>query len=171
MGPTFCVLLPRPLGEADMDAINDWLRDRTTWLKRRGIEWEFQLAPRSCISMLAVVPFGAESRGDGTATRVSMPTEVQYEFQISLLWLPKVSIQLDNLCRSDLAGHKMLAECAAHFARLHGGVIEIGSAANNADIVSGRRFELNEPGAPENLLVDADFMDEWVRHPLFHLQG
>ena len=89
---------------------------------------------------------------------------------LALDYLPATSLQLDNRSRSDLEGHKMMAQCAAHFARQFLGVIEIGDAARGSNIQSGKRFDMNEQGGIEGSLVDADFMDEWAQHPDFGLQ-
>ena len=169
MGPTLFVHLPRAVSAEDMEVIDRWLRGHASVLERKGIEWEFHFTPQSCISTLAVVPFGAESRGDGTATEPYLSEDEQLPYLAALDYLPTASLQLDNLCRSDREGHKMLSQLAAHLAREHGGVIEIGESARGSDIRSGKRFDMNAQGNIEDLLVDADFMEEWALHPDFHL--
>ena len=174
MGPTLFVHLPQSLSADDKEAIDAWLSQRTISLQWQGIEWEFNFTKDNCTSSLAIVPFGAESAGNGTATDVYMEEDERLEYEIILGYCPVESIQLDNFCRSDASGHQMLAQLAAHLARQHNGLINVGGAIgwllSKGEIINGKWYALNYSGTYESHLVDADFMEEWSRHPNFGLE-
>ena len=178
MGPTLLIHLPVLLTRDEIEALHNWLSRTTYSLTRERDEWDFYTDNDTCLCSLAIVPFGAESAGNGKVTGIYLEQEKIVEYEKRLGYLPSVSFQLDNYCRSDQKGHKQLAKMAILLGRKHGGVIEVGSAVD--EIVSGAKsrgkqlpgslYVLTYSDVRSNYLVDADFMEWWVEQGEFHLE-
>jgi hypothetical protein len=187
VGPTLMVFTP---GVADAATIDELLR-RTVYLTQRlgdkGDRWEFvpnvdeRGEPSGCLCTLAIVPFGMEAGGS------QIDTALIEEARAKLPFMPQMALQLDNFCRKDELGHRVLARVAADLADLFGGLIDVDGA--DYVLLVARALEVATPGAdPEQrrhsyalsydidglrtgttYCVTAELMRDWSEHPAFWL--
>jgi hypothetical protein len=184
VGPTLMVFIP---GAADAAAIEALLR-RTVYLTRRlggnGDRWEFVPSvdergePTGCLCTLAIVPFGTEAGGS------HVDTALIEEARAKLPFLPKMTLQLDNFCRSDGPGHRVLARVAADLAELFGGLIDVDGAdyvlpavqamaGGKSSHIPAQHYALtyviDETRTGKTYCIDANLMRAWSEHPAFWL--
>jgi hypothetical protein len=187
VGPTLMVLIP---GAADASAIDDLLR-QTVYLTRRlgekGDRWEFvpnvdeRGEPSGCLCTLAIGPFGMEAGGS------QIDTALIEEARTKLPFMPQMTLQLDNFCRKDEPGHRVLARVAADLAELLGGLIDVDGAdyvllvaralavaTPGADPVQHRHsyalsYDIDGLRTGTTYCVTAELMREWSEHPAFWL--
>jgi hypothetical protein len=168
VGPTLFVDLPQPLSKDEVAWLHNWLSQSTNVLRSGDNRWDFWWQDKdSCESSLALIPFGTEVAL--TETNISEKEKTQY---INLLgYLPTTSIQLDNFCRGDLEGHKLLAEIAALLAIRYNGVIGIGATIEkiNTSSLAGKVYPISYEIGGKGYLVDGIFMKAWIKHPKFYL--
>jgi Family of unknown function (DUF6368) len=188
VGPTLSVFTP---GAADAAAIDNLLR-RTVYLTQRlgekGDRWEFvpnvdgRGEPTGCLCTLAIVPFGMEAGGS------QIDTALIEEARAKLPFMPQMTLQLDNFCRKDEAGHRVLARVAADLADLFGGLIDVDGA--DYVLLVARALVVATPGSEDpaqhrhsyalsydidglrtgtTYCVTAQLMREWSEHPAFWL--
>ncbi len=180
MGPTLSVHLPDPPSRGDIESLHGWLSQNVLDLTRTVDSWDFRFGSRSCLCSLALVPFGTQADGFGQATGVCMEEDEFVEYELLLGHCPRATFQLDYYCRSDLPGHKQLAQLASELARRFSGMIDVGSAVDHPVTQSrlkgvalwpGRviALDLIEPVGWTVYLVDADFMDGWIATSEFGL--
>lgn len=128
-------------------------------VERSNASWTFWTSPDSCQASLAIVPFGAESAGNGQ----TMDDDDIIAITNALGYRPVQSIQFDNACGSDISGHRELAQFAASFAAEHAGVIDVG----RVDIPVA--WPVHRLHTGRSLLGPVAFA-EWSRHSSFHLE-
>jgi hypothetical protein len=195
VGPTLMVFIPNMVSATDVLAIDDLLR-RTVYLTQQrrdpsqvqrsftGARWEFipnvdaQGEPSGCLCTLAIVPFGTEAGAS------HVDTAMLEEARIKLPFLPKMALQLDNFCRSDGAGHRVLARVAADLAELFGGLIDVdgadyvlpavramgGSAPGQNPVQCyALKYDIDDKRTGTTYCVDANLMRAWSAHPAFWL--
>jgi hypothetical protein len=195
VGPTLMVLIPNMVSAMDALAIGDLLR-RTVYLtQQRGEQgqdpqsfergrWEFipnvdtQGEPSGCLCTLTIVPFGTE------AGARHVDTAMIKEARAKLPFLPKMTLQLDNFCRSDGPGHRVLARVAADLAELLGGLIDVDGAdyvlpavqamggskpGQNPVQYYALKYDIDEKRTGTTYCIDANLMRAWSDHPAFWL--
>ncbi len=181
MGPTLSVHLPDLPSRGGIESLHGWLSQNVLDLTRTVDSWEFRFGSQSCLCSLALVPFGTQADGFGQATGGCMEEDEFVEYELLLGHCPRATFQLDNYCRSDLPGHKQLAQLASELARRFSGMIDVGSAIHYLVKQSHLKGEALWPGRVialnlthsagwEVYLVDADFMDGWIESPHFGLE-
>ena len=178
MGPTLFIHLPQSLTREEIEALHNWLSRTTHSLKRQVDAWEFQTDNDTCLCSLAIVPFGAESAGDGQVTDIHLSVEERAEYEEKLGYVPSTSLQLDNYCRSDKKGHEQLTKMSILLTRKHDGVINVGRAVDifisgaksSGRHLPGRWHVVTVAGIRDEYLVDAEFMEQWVNDSEFHLE-
>jgi Family of unknown function (DUF6368) len=199
VGPTLMVLIPNIVSATDASAIDDLLRrtvHMTTYSGERGqdqrsfagVRWEFipnidkRGEPCGCLCTLTVVPFGTE------AGCPQLDTAFIDEARAKLPFLPKMTLQLDNFCRSDGPGHRVLARVATDLAELFGGLIDVDGAdyvlpavhalgGNKPGQIIGRyasqyyalQYDIDETRTGTTYCIDAKLMRAWSDHPAFWL--
>lgn len=181
MGPTLMVHLPGALTSAGVNAIVEILARTVVAVSRtHGTSWEFlpSADPDACTSTLQVVPFGTEAAGPGKHTADN--PELRAEAQKRLPFLPHTTLQLDNFCRSDLEGHRVLAGLAVCLAEHFGGLIFVDCAHGMIDAVgycNGERrtdiytleYVIDASSIERVYCVGPKLMADWMVHPQFWL--
>jgi Family of unknown function (DUF6368) len=184
LGPTLMVFIPAAVDSCDTTAIDGLLRRTVYDTQRRDERWEFipnvdqHGDPSGCLCSLAVVPFGMEAGGS------HLDTALIQEAQSKLPFLPKTTLQLDNFCRSDGAGHRVLAKVAADLAELFGGLIDVDGADFVLPAVQALRgkapglepsqyyalsYDIDATRTGTTYCIDASLMRAWSEHPAFWL--
>lgn len=186
MGPTLFVHLPQTLSREDIEWLDEWIAGTTVSPERAGDDWRFWIDKETCQCSLAVVPFGAESAGNGQVTDVYLEEDEQHQYEALLGWRPRVSLQMDNFCRSDKRGHVLLAKMATDLARKWNGLASLGDAVAPLLLIDQQPGEDRAVPLPPGMwyvlahrfpdeegfdeyLVDAAFLEYWTQHPDFHL--
>jgi Family of unknown function (DUF6368) len=184
LGPTLMVFIPNAVGTSEASAIDSLLRRKVFNTQRRGERWEFvpnvdkHGDPSGCLCTLAVVPFGMEAGG------THVDTALIQEAQSKLPFLPKTTLQLDNFCRSDGDGHRVLARVAADLAELFGGLIDVDGADYVLPAVQALRgkspdlepseyyalsYDIDATRTGTTYCINASLMRAWSEHPAFWL--
>lgn len=179
------VFTPRAIDAAEAAAIDDLLR-RTVHLTQRrgetGDRWEFvpnvdqHGDPSGCLCTLSVVPFGMEAGGS------HVDTALIEEARAKLPFLPQTTLQLDNFCRKDEPGHRVLAMVAADLADLFGGLIDVDGADYVLPIVGALAggkgganryyalsYNIDERRTGTTYCIAPTLMRAWSEHPAFWL--
>jgi Family of unknown function (DUF6368) len=153
-----------------------------------GERWEFipnvdrHGSPEGCLCSLMVVPFGMEAGGS------HVDTALIEEARAKLPFLPKMTLQLDNFCRNDASGHRVLARVAADLAEHFGGLIDVDGAdyvlpaiqsmernkpdegdSGHARAVYSLQYNIDETRTGTTYCIDANLMRVWSDHPAFWL--
>src|SRR5258708_11337976 len=158
MGPTLIIYLPCNLAVQEINELDRYLSETTEKRKRDGNEWEFWINLQTCCCLLDVYPCEHIVEKH---ERVAIEKLVGY--------LPVESLQLDNMCRNDPEGHKLLALMAADLARKFSSVIYVGDPSCALETESrntGRCFVLKK----RQYFIDADMMQIWVGRQDFRLE-
>jgi Family of unknown function (DUF6368) len=185
------VFVPNAVDASEASAIDSLLRRTVFKTQRLGMQglgngerWEFipnvdqHGEPQGCLCSLMVVPFGMEAGG------LLIDTALIEEARVKLPFLPKMTLQLDNFCRSDGPGHRVLARVAADLAELFGGLIDVDGADYVLPAVqatggnkSGRapiqyyalKYDIDSTRTGTTYCIDGHLMRVWSEHPAFWL--
>jgi hypothetical protein len=181
MGPTLMVYIPGALTGAAVNAINEILAvTAVNVLRPHDNAWDFlpHTDPDACACSLQAVPFGTEAVGPGEFT--DDDPELRAEAQKRLPFVPRTTLQLDNCCRSDLDGHRVLAGLAVSLAEYFGGLIDVDSAQEMIDAVGHTAAKPNvDCYTLEHVIHDGrigftycvapKLMTGWIGNPAFRL--
>jgi hypothetical protein len=85
----------------------------------------------------------------------------------ALGYSPAGSLQLDNYCASDVAGHRELAQLATSLALRYGGVIDIGGVDVHQHVPNATGVYRLSTG---RFLLGPRAFSEWSKHSAFHLE-
>ena len=179
MGPVLLVI-PAALSQDDIEWIHGWLSNKVYSLTRTLDSWKFWTDRDTCHASLAVVPFGAESCGDGGVSESHLEEPEIANYAALLGFRPLVWLQFDNFCRSDKIGHKQMAGLIVDLLRKFGGFVSVGRAIDpliaereakkRKKPKPGRWLAYTHPSGLIDYLIDADLLEEWIRHPAFYLE-
>ncbi len=143
----------RSLSAEMIEAIDLRLRNEMLDVERVQASWTFWPNRGGCQSSLAIVPFGAESAGDGNVTDQTMDDDDIAAVISDLGYEPEQSLQFSNHCGTDKPGHRRLAKFAASLAAEYAGIADLGDLDPH-----GRR------------LLTASELAAWCDHPDFCLE-